>query len=373
MDAKERDRLQLTAAWSRVVLGVVAIVVLPLAYPGFEAHRWLLGLYVVAALIGQLMIWRGVGGNLRSFLGGVLDMTVLTFMVHRTGSLSTMLLSIYFFAVIVNTLTVGRRVGIGLSLLAALLYASTVLAELEGLIPYGADAPAWVAGAPSRTAAFVHVTLLSTLLVSSAAIVGLLVTRARQREKELRELASRLEELSSRDPLTQLYNRRHLMARLDEELARVRRGRPLAVLMVDLDKFKRVNDQQGHQRGDEVLVAIAEALAGTTREVDVPGRYGGDEFVVLLPDTPPGAAELAGERLVTAVRSVGLSFDAEEPVTASVGLSHARPGDEARGLIQRADALAYRAKEGGGDRLVSEEPVPEWDASDESGVRETGS
>lgn len=372
MDSKERDRLQLTAAWSRVVLGLVAIVMLPLAYPGFEAHRWLLALYVAAALVGQLMIWRGVGGNLRSFLGGVLDMTVLTFMVHRTGSLSTMLLSIYFFAVILNTLTVGRRVGVGLALLAALLYACTVLAELEGVIPYGADAPEWAQGAPSRAAAFVHVSLVSVLLVASAAIVGLLVTRNRQREKQLRDLATRLEELSSRDPLTQLYNRRHLMARLEEELARVRRGRPLAVLMVDLDKFKRVNDAQGHQRGDEVLVAIADALSGTTREVDVPGRYGGDEFVVLLPDTPRGAAELAGERLVSAVRSVGLTVDEHEPVTASVGLSHARPGDGARQLIQRADALAYRAKEAGGDRLESEEPVPEWDANDESGVRETG-
>lgn len=369
MDARERDRLQLAAAWSRVALGLLALLVLPLAYPGFGAHRWLLGLYILAALFGQVMIWRGWGGNVRSFLGGLLDMAMLTFMVHRVGSVSTMLLSIYFFAVIVNTLTVGRRVGIGLAVFGALCYAGTVLAEIEGVIPYGADAPAWAGTAPTRGDAFVSVLLLSVLLVSSAAVVGLVVTRVRQRERELRRLNARLEELSLKDPLTHLYNRRHLMMRLEEELGRVRRGKPLAVLMIDLDRFKRVNDQHGHQRGDEVLMAIAGAIREATREVDVPGRYGGDEFVVLLPDTTPPQAEAVGERLVAAVRGQGESFDRELPVTASVGLAQARRGDEARPLIQRADALAYRAKEAGGDRLEAEEAPPEWDESDGSGVR----
>ncbi len=356
--ARERDRMQLVAGWSRVALGLAVLVLMPIAYPRFAAHRWLLALYLGAALVGQLMIWRGwTGGQLRSYLGGVLDVAAITFLVHRLGSVSTMLLSIYFFVVIVNILVVGRKVGVGLAVLAALAYGGTVLAELLELVPYGADAPAWSGGTPPLIDALVSVTLFSILLVASALIVGVLVTRTRRREEELRALNRKLEELSLRDPLTQLYNRRHLMARLEEELARVRRGSPLAVLMVDLDRFKRVNDQHGHHRGDEVLTAIAEALGGHTREVDVPGRYGGDEFVILLPDTRAEEARRVAERVVAAVRAVGERYDEALPVTASVGLSFAREDDLARPLIQRADALAYRAKEAGGDRLVGEPPA----------------
>src|SRR5690606_35897552 len=99
-------------------------------------------------------------------------------------------------------------------------------------------------------------------------------------------------------PLTQLYNRRHLMERLESELARVRRGKPLAVVMVDLDRFKRVNDDTGHQRGDSLLQDLARGLARAVREADVVGRYGGDEFVVILPDTSPADAEIAAARVV---------------------------------------------------------------------------
>jgi len=159
------------------------------------------------------------------------------------------------------------------------------------------------------------------------------------------------------------------MQRLEVELARVRRGNPLAVLMIDLDRFKRVNDRRGHHRGDEVLEAIAKALSDATREVDVPGRYGGDEFVVVLPDTTPSAAVQVGERLVASVREAGRRVDAELPVTASVGLAFALEDDEARKLIQRADKRAYMAKEAGGDQLSSEPQLPEWDDEDESRVR----
>ena len=372
MDDRERDRLQLAAAWSPVVLGGVALVLMPLVYPGLGAYRWVFGVYVGLSLLGQLFIWKGIGGMPRAVLGGVVDMAVLTFLVHRIGSTATMMVSVYFFAAILNTLVVGRRVGVSLALCGAALYSMVVVAEANGWIPYGPDSPSFAGNAPSRVEAAVTTGLLSTLLVLSAAVVGLLVSRIRTREAELLAANTKLEELSLRDPLTQLFNRRHLMARLEDELARVRRGAELAVVMIDLDRFKRVNDLRGHQAGDEVLKQIAHALAGATREVDVPGRYGGDEFVVILPDTDSVAAMPVARRLAEAVRAVGEAFDAEQPVTASVGVATARADDDARGLIQRADENAYRAKKSGGDR-VSLAPVigtsGEWDAPVSTGVR----
>lgn len=279
-----------------------------------------------------------------------------------------MMVSLYFFAAIVNTLVVGRRVGVTLAVLSALLYSGVVVAESSGLIPYGPDAPEWVSGTPGPTEAAIVCLLMSMLLIASAWLVGMLVHRIRLREAELLDANARLSELSARDPLTQLFNRRHLMSRLDEELARVRRGHPLAVVMIDLDRFKRINDEQGHERGDEVLRRIAEAVAGATREVDVPGRYGGDEFVVLLPDTDLSRARVVAERLVGAVRAVGEECDERRPVTASVGVAMAAVADGARAVMRRADELAYRAKEAGGDRACIEPELDE--AIERSGARE---
>lgn len=349
-----RDRLLLGAAASRLVLGLCALTLLPLVYPGLAAHRWFFGAYLVFALGMQLLIWKGVGGMARAVAGGLVDMLVLTFLVHRVGSTATMMVSVYFFGAIVNTLVVGRRVGVTLAVASALFYCGVVISESVGLLPYAPDGPAWVQGRPDPAEAATVCGLMSILLIASAWIVGLLVHRIRTHEAELVAANVRLSELSSRDPLTQLFNRRHLMSRLDDELARVRRGHALSVIMVDLDRFKRVNDEQGHERGDQLLESIAKALASATREVDVPGRYGGDEFVVLLPDTQLADASTVAERLVLAVREIGLTYDAERPVTASVGVAVASAKDGARALIRRADERAYRAKQAGGDRACAE-------------------
>jgi diguanylate cyclase (GGDEF)-like protein len=360
IDERQRDRLQLAAAWSRIVLALIAIFFLPLLYPGLDRVRGIFVAYIGIAMVGQVLIYKSIGGMWRAVVGGVIDVALLTLIVHRVGSIANMMVSIYFFAAILNTLVVGRRVGVSLAVVGAASYGAVVLCETLGWLPYGPDAPAWAQTvAPSAAEAAVAVSLLSVLLVSSAAVVGVLVSQIRQRESELVAANHKLAELSLRDPLTQLFNRRHLMARLEGELARARRGRPLAVVMIDLDRFKRVNDERGHQQGDEVLRDIANALGAATREMDVPGRYGGDEFVVLLPETDRAKAQVAAERLCAAVREVGMRFDAEEPVTASIGIASARYDDEARALIQRADQHAYRAKQGGGDRVVMEEPPAE--------------
>jgi diguanylate cyclase (GGDEF)-like protein len=123
--------------------------------------------------------------------------------------------------------------------------------------------------------------------------------------------------------------------------------------MFDLDGFKRINDTRGHARGDALLKEIADALSRGVRPGDLVCRYGGDEFVVLLWRTRGDEAEQRGAELAEIVRRVGRRFEPELPVTASVGVSVARPGDTTLELLRRADERAYGAKRAGGDRVVA--------------------
>ncbi len=158
--------------------------------------------------------------------------------------------------------------------------------------------------------------------------------------------------LADRDPLTGFFNHRYLHERLGEEILRAQRsGAPLAVLMIDLDDFKLVNDTLGHLFGDEVLRWAAEQIRAELRGSDVPARYGGDEFALILPDTAAAGAHEAGERIVAALRD--RSFQAEGrgpvPVGASVGIaSFPADGRSATALIAGADAALYRVKGSGG-------------------------
>jgi diguanylate cyclase (GGDEF)-like protein len=140
---------------------------------------------------------------------------------------------------------------------------------------------------------------------------------------------------------------------LGREIERATRfGRPLALLALDLDFFKNVNDTYGHQRGDSVLVEVAARLSSQTRDVDTLARYGGEEFVLLLPETDLQGAQLAAERIGEVVRAAPFGGPGEEPlrVTVSVGLavfpSHATT---ARDLLRAGDTALYAAKDAGRD------------------------
>jgi diguanylate cyclase (GGDEF)-like protein len=356
------QRASLTSASMRIVLAVIGLVLLPFAYPAALGQWPVLAAYSALAALSLVLIKKGLGGaNGRAIAFGIVDMAVLSWLIHRTGSATSMLLAIYLLACILNVLAVGRTVGLAMAAMATLSYGVVVLVEQLTILPYAPDAPPWMARErPSAGAALAGWFLVSMLAVLATGVVGRLVSRIRLHEQELEqknhELASanrRLQELSQRDPLTELYNRRFLMEVMDRELARVRRGGSAAVVMIDLDGFKRVNDSAGHLRGDALLQEIAAAVARSTREVDVVGRYGGDEFLVIMPDTDGEKAVVAAERLVHNVRETGERFD----VTASVGVAVARAEDEVRPLVQRADKAAYAAKQAGGDRVLLA-PVP---------------
>ncbi len=333
------------AAWMRVGMGVTILVVLPIILPATAQHRWLFAIYAGLGVGTQFLVWRDLGGELRTAVMGMIDMCMLTFLVHRLGSLSSMIVLLYVFFAMLYALAVRRSIAIWLAAFASATYVAVLTLEFGEALPYGPDAPGWaIQPATGRTMIAAGI-MVSVLTIGAAITVANLVQLLRNREDQL-------EDLSRRDSLTQLSNRRHLLERVDIELARVRRGHPLALLMIDLDGFKQINDAHGHLRGDELLAAMADGLRQATRETDVVARYGGDEFAVLLPDTDSARANGVAERLVTALREVGTQFDDEHVVTASIGLAIAHADDDANALLRRADDNGYQAKRDGGDRLV---------------------
>ncbi|GMV44319.1 MAG: hypothetical protein AMXMBFR64_60350 [Myxococcales bacterium] len=166
-------------------------------------------------------------------------------------------------------------------------------------------------------------------------------------------LYERMKELATQDELTGLANRRYLLQRMEHEFRRHKRfGTPMAVLMVDVDHFKRVNDRYGHPAGDAVLREVARALESAVRDVDVVGRYGGEEFSVVLPSTRSDAALLVADKVRLAVQERCTRPGDEGAVTVSVGVGVAsETTDTVHSLIDIADQALYRAKTGGRNRV----------------------
>src|SRR5208337_283629 len=159
-------------------------------------------------------------------------------------------------------------------------------------------------------------------------------------------------ELAQKDPLTGLANRRSLASFVSEQLMLFwRSGRRFSVIMVDLDHFKAINNRFGHTAGDRVLAEIAQVLLESSREMDLAGRYGGEEFVVVLPNTSLEQAASIAERIRAEIQ--GRNWGAEigiPALTASLGVADPRPGDDWDSLISRADAALYDAKQHGRNR-----------------------
>ncbi len=213
--------------------------------------------------------------------------------------------------------------------------------------------------------------LVGVALAVAFAVQGVVNSRAAlQRERrlvrtaaQLREVSAELDRLARTDPLTGILNRRAFFDLLGVEFRRSRRyRRDLAVLMLDLDHFKRVNDQWGHPFGDYVLQATAQLIAANVRESDILGRYGGEEFALALPESEPAQAAAVAEKLRQAMEAFEFRSDSipppEEPplrMTISIGVAStpvAEDQDEFE-LIHRADRALYEAKRAGRNRVVT--------------------
>ena len=171
---------------------------------------------------------------------------------------------------------------------------------------------------------------------------------------EIQTLQAQLKEQAERDPLTGLYNRRYLSEAMRRELARVLRdGKPLSLMLVDIDHFKAINDGHGHPAGDACLVRLAELLRESTRESDIVCRWGGEEFLILLPTMPAHTARVRAEQYRSAFAQLPPPWgDAPPRPTLSIGLaSFPEDGRDAEALIAAADAALYRAKSLGRNRV----------------------
>ena len=169
--------------------------------------------------------------------------------------------------------------------------------------------------------------------------------------RNLRRSQAQLAQLVIQDPLTNVLNARAFADRLSEELDRNRRyPRPLALLYMDLDNFRIINDSHGHQTGDAVLRLVADAMRSSVRHSDIVGRLGGDEFAVLMPETDAQLADAAAKRLVAGLRNV---FQGTPNVTASIGVVSCTSTDASTDdVLRRADQAMYDAKKMGKDRVV---------------------
>lgn len=177
-----------------------------------------------------------------------------------------------------------------------------------------------------------------------------LEAKVAERTQELEAKNRELARLAVTDGLTGLINRIKLDAELAAELLRVERyNTPLSVVLLDIDHFKHINDTHGHQAGDRVLVTLAEILLNSVRETDKLGRWGGEEFLLICPDTDLAAAQLLAERQRAAIETH--EFSGISTCSASFGVAQYRHGDTATTLLGRADAALYRAKEGGRNRI----------------------
>jgi diguanylate cyclase (GGDEF)-like protein len=263
-------------------------------------------------------------------------------------------ISSLLFAVIVSSWSLGESLYLFVTLIHILYLFSF---SSERLLLLGMPYLVYLFIAYSQGVAFDKV-LVITLFSCSIWVLGHLFMQLKYKgyldTKRLRQNNRRLQKLVLKDSMTGLYNHKTIFSRLEEELSRSRRiGYPLTVMMLDIDNFKSINDTFGHLTGDEVIKSVARTLVDTARETDMIGRYGGDEFMVVMPDTDSEGAWMFSQRLKR--RITGLELPMDLHITLSGGFTQFRqqPLNE---LIREADASLYHAKSAGKDRFIGSGP-----------------
>jgi diguanylate cyclase (GGDEF)-like protein len=269
--------------------------------------------------------------------------------------------AIVFLCICLFSLSIFSRAWVWLAALNIVLFLITLaLSELrpQWVMPYGEPAQRLIDHSTGYIIGAVYVTLLMVTVLSAY--------RSEQRKSldmhdvvvrqnaELLLEKEKFERLSSIDALTGIANRRHLQQRLAEELARSQRAsQVLSVVLLDVDHFKQINDRYGHQAGDAVLVEMAGRLNKVLRQEDVLGRWGGEEFLIVLPGLDCMRARVVAERLRAAVSMARFEWGAQSmAVTISIGVDQIAVSDSIDTLVSRADLHLYEAKSAGRNRVM---------------------
>jgi len=324
--------------WWVAIAGVLVGVGVSNAFPEHRAAIYALGgaaAVLVVVLHEMLPLrWRGrttVGLEVAAALA------LATGLVWLTGGASSPFVFTFDLLVVAVALTMGSRLALLVTAAASLAYVGQLLLETSGF----------------RNGDLLQVAVNLGSLWLLAYLAGVYANSERR-------VRARVLELSQTDPLTGLFNRGHLYPTLEQEIQRTRRsGRGFCVLMIDLDGLKAINDSLGHLRGDDVLRAVGRVVTGSIRAVDSAYRYGGDEFLILLPETEFIGAYVVAEKIREGVEQISESLVTDPASTSvSIGLvSHPEDGSSTEELMVAADRAMYQAKSLGKNQ-ISGNPRP---------------
>ena len=268
---------------------------------------------------------------------------LLAYVMYHAGPARAVLTPFYLVAMLFGVLRLNGKRMMVLALLALLAHAVMLhLLYLRG-------------AAIDRSAALAEFVVLAVALPWFA-VMGGYVNRLRSRltdsHRDLRQAFERIGELAIRDELTGVYNRRYLMEALAREQSRAERlGTPFAVCLIDIDRFKSINDGYGHATGDKVLKEFSRLVPPELRAVDVHGRFGGEEFLVILPGTDMVGAQACAERV--RAKTEGAAFPDVPRVTITIGVAVYGGKEPVSALLARADKALYEGKNAGRNRVVT--------------------
>jgi diguanylate cyclase (GGDEF)-like protein len=329
------DRVVRIVSWVFLLATTTIVAVTGLWSPNQPAILVLLALAGMFVLVIHDLLPADTLGAAKFAVEGSVAITVATLLVALTGGVQSPFFFTYPLIVGGAALVVSPAITVGLTGTAALGY---LLAVVLGSDPDALARP--------ETTATVGINLTAMILL---AYVAMVIAREQRRT---RDAAIRL---STIDPLTALFNRGFFFAALEREIARsARSGRGFCLLMMDLDELKAVNDRLGHFHGDRVLRAVGGVVSEGVRRIDTAARYGGDEFVVLLPETDPTGAYVVAEKIRLGVHDLelGLADEAVRPSLSIGVVSYPDDGNTADELMISADGAMYRSKRAGKNRVT---------------------
>ena len=328
------DRIVRIVGWVFILATTVIVGVSGLWSENQPAILALLALTGLVMLVVHDLLPASALGPAKFVVEGSVAVTVATLLVALTGGVASPFFFTYPLIVGGAALVVSPAITLPLTGTATLGY---ILAVLLGSPP---------GTTPSAAAATVGINLTALILLAYAAMV---IAREQRRT---RDAAVRL---STIDPLTNLFNRGFFFAALEREIARsARSSRGFCLLMMDLDELKTINDRYGHFHGDRVLRGVGEVVQAGVRRIDTAARYGGDEFVVLLPETDPTGAYVVAEKIRQGVEAMPVDLpDTAVAASLSIGVvSFPDDGTTADELMISADGAMYASKRSGKNRVT---------------------
>ncbi|MBM9591778.1 GGDEF domain-containing protein [Leptospira sp. 201903075] len=283
------------------------------------------------------------------------DLIWLTVLAYGTGHITSFFILGYLGSIALSSMSLDRNYGIYNAFLATLLFSSM------GFLVYYEVLPLINILMPPIKPTLLSILISSILLGGSSFIVNQIVSKL---FFSLTDVNEKLLAIAMTDPLTGLSNRRSFLSNLEVEIARKQRSNgtyPISFILFDLDHFKSINDNYGHDIGDLVLQEFSSILKTSLRKQDFSARWGGEEFIVLLPDTNLDGAEIVAEKIRNLISLIRLSVNQTEikcSVSAGVAIMNSKE-TTADSVIKKADNLLYEAKKRGRNQICSEKNFPE--------------